>query len=73
MLYVWIIRELSAAFYAHAVRRANRLTLAFARHFPAFERLRSTRSLASFVRNVYEYALFALAPHPLQKRIHEFL
>ena len=38
--------ELSEAFYADAVRRVNHLTLAFALYFPAFERLRSTRSLA---------------------------
>ena len=37
---------LSEAFYADAVRRVNLLTLAFALSFPAFERLRSTRSLA---------------------------
>ena len=37
---------LSEAFYADAVRRVNLLTLAFALYFPAFERLRSTRSLA---------------------------
>ena len=39
-------RELSEAFNADAVRRVNLLTLAFALYFPAFERLRSTRSLA---------------------------
>ena len=38
--------NLSEAFYADAVRRVNLLTLAFALCFPAFERLRSTRSLA---------------------------
>ena len=38
--------SLSEAFYADAVRRVNLLTLAFALYFPAFERLRSTRSLA---------------------------
>ena len=38
--------KLSEAFYADAVRRVNLLTLAFALYFPAFERLRSTRSLA---------------------------
>ena len=37
---------LSEAFYADAMRRVNLLTLAFALYFPAFERLRSTRSLA---------------------------
>ena len=37
--------SLSEAFYADAVRRVNLLTLAFALYFPAFERLRSTRSL----------------------------
>ena len=37
---------LSEAFYADAVRRVNLLTLTFALYFPAFERLRSTRSLA---------------------------
>ena len=40
---------LSAAFYVYAVRRINQLTLAFALHFPAFECLRSTRLLASFL------------------------
>ena len=39
-------REFHEAFYADAVRRVNLLTLAFALYFPAFERLRSTRSLA---------------------------
>ena len=38
--------DLSEAFYADAVRHVNLLTLAFALYFPAFERLRSTRSLA---------------------------
>ena len=38
--------DLSEAFYADAVRRINPLTLAFALYFPAFERWRSTRSLA---------------------------
>ena len=37
---------------AAMVRCANRLTLAFALHFPAFERVRSTCSLTSF------YAMF---------------
>ena len=36
----------SEALYADAVRRVNLLTLAFALYFPAFERLRSTLSLA---------------------------
>ena len=40
------------AFYADAIRHVNRFTLAFALHFPAFERLRSMRSLASFLRSV---------------------
>ena len=40
------IHQLSEAFYADAVRRINLLTLAFALYFPAFERLRSPRSLA---------------------------
>ena len=47
----------SAAFYADAVRHVNRFTLAFALHFPALEGLRSTRSLASFLCNVF-YTLF---------------
>ena len=34
-----------------AVRCVERLTMAFALHFPAFECLRSTRSLASFLCN----------------------
>ena len=37
---------LSEAFYTDAVRRVNLLTLTFALYFPAFERLRSTLSLA---------------------------
>ena len=37
---------LSEAFYTDAVRPVNLLTLACALYFPAFERLRSTRSLA---------------------------
>ena len=41
--------KLSEAFYADAVRRVNLLTLAFALYFPAFERLRATRSLALFL------------------------
>ena len=40
--------ELSAAFYAAAGLCVNHLTLALVLHFQAFERLRSTRSLASF-------------------------
>ena len=51
--------KLSAAFYADTIRRINRLTLAFAQHFQAFERLHSTRSPASFLRNVV-YALLRL-------------
>ena len=47
----------SAALYADAVHRVNLLTLAFALHSPAFERLRSTCALASFSRNVF-YAFF---------------
>ena len=45
-------------FYAYAIRCVNRLTLAFALHFPAFERLRSVRSLASSLCNVV-YARFS--------------
>ena len=41
--------SLSEAFYADTVRRVNLLTLAFALYFPAFERWRSTRSLAQFL------------------------
>ena len=41
-----VSRGLSEASYADAVRRVDLLTLAFALCFPAFERLRSTRSLA---------------------------
>ena len=40
--------ELSAPFYADAIRRVDRLTLAFALHFPAFEHLGSTRLLEPF-------------------------
>ena len=47
----------SAAFYADAIRRVNLLTLAFALHFPAFERLRSTRSLLLFLHSIW-YAPF---------------
>ena len=64
--------QLGEAFDAGAVRRVNLLMLAFAPHFPAFERLRSTRLLASFLRNVcyapftplfyYNYADDADAP-----------
>ena len=42
-----------------AVRRVNLLTLAFALHFPAFERLRSTHSLASFSRSDFFWPFYA--------------
>ena len=62
---IWMLSDLlSAAFYADAARHVNRLTLAFALHFPAFERSRSTRSLASFLRSVFLRASYAsLLPH----------
>ena len=45
------------ACYADAVSRVNRLTLASGLHFPAFERLCPTRSLASFWRNAWKHSL----------------
>ena len=52
------ILVISAVFEAYTVHRVNRLMQIFALIlFPAFERLRSTRSLASFLRKLW-YALF---------------
>ena len=44
-----LLTLLSAAFCTDAILHVNRLTLTFARHFPAFEHLRSMHSLASFL------------------------
>ena len=47
-IYIYKINLTSAAFYADAVSRAKWLTLAFALHFPAFERLSGWKWLRQF-------------------------
>ena len=61
-------QELSKAFYADAVRRVNLLTLAFALYCPAFERWRSTRSLALFLTQPFFGPFYARRSCGLKQR-----